>query len=1091
MSPRSHSSYLALLIVMSNYYGTYNYPYKQNSAPQNKQRDPGYLPSSASIATPQPSRSHAQALPTVASLSTEYTSYSAQPYGGQGSGWSSTPDNYWGGSSGSNGPTDTSSRAAEALRDMSNTGYTPHNQLPAGQSTFTATNTNPSQPPRYSANNSRSPHPPPQQSYASPFPQHQSQARPPSVNTNRPQVTAQRDVPSQTVGNQQNMLQRPESPVQRQHQRRPAAPASSMKHSAVSALPTAQYTDHTHRNPPNVQNPRAHDAIPPKSYNPPAIHPSTRPPGPPIPPGALGGAAMSSSGQSTTTVDPLAVYDPWPEYERKQQAIRAQRAAEEAECAEQEKREEEARQEEQRLLKEKEDEERKRVAEAARNQAPQDTHPHTLAAPTASATEEAPTTEAARLESEIRAMMARMRELNGKDPALLARIWEEERKSKVSKPPPAERSTSEAAAPPPVEQSTPHPAPKPSKNKAASRNQSVTTASKPTTPAPQATPTRPPQAGPTRPTGNTIWPSEQKAHLANAASAYLGTNNPGRSLSPEQILTMLDGNPSYIDLCEQLEAMELKLDRAAFAKTLLAAAPGVNSASRKAAPQPPPQPATKKVQAPPAIMKNAASPPAAPHPGYAPAAGSSPKSTQYPPFPGSASMPATAASPAPVAEAVLIKPEPEPPATKEQAARKRNLSELVDLTQLSDEDTGPPSKKFNAEHGHSQFSRYGNDSMQTNVASVTHNFPSANVLAHTPPTMTPAQLNQIPQAELRYRNIVKPLDRKKALRRNTYNPATIARDVLLASGRHPAERQLNQHLDILRAHLGQISNDSDLSTLKWDLLDPGNPPPGYFKSGIQTLGEDADDEEGSEDEDRITHKQPSTQVIGSRESDAIPEAVNPFKQKRPRGRPPRHSLPHSTAPASPATPSRESSNANMSASAPRPAAAGVGYQAFRSATQYGPDGNPLPKKKGRPVGWRKAIHGSAAAKSPANFQSPQLGGLREDPVRIDSRSPSVANSVPKFKSFKCKWEGCRAELHNLETLRLHVFKVHSRRTPHNTMDCHWDDCGQRNFRPSSSLGSTDDAWRTHVQQHHLDPLSWKMGDGPASGLSGEDDGRDR
>ena len=43
---------------------------------------------------------------------------------------------------------------------------------------------------------------------------------------------------------------------------------------------------------------------------------------------------------------------------------------------------------------------------------------------------------------------------------------------------------------------------------------------------------------------------------------------------------MLDRNPSYIKLCEQLERMDLRLDRAIFAKTLLTAVPDVNSTSR-------------------------------------------------------------------------------------------------------------------------------------------------------------------------------------------------------------------------------------------------------------------------------------------------------------------------------------------------------------------------------------------------------------------------------------------------------------------------------------------------------------------------------
>lgn len=203
----------------------------------------------------------------------------------------------------------------------------------------------------------------------------------------------------------------------------------------------------------------------------------------------------------------------------------------------------------------------------------------------------------------------------------------------------------------------------------------------------------------------------------------------------------------------------------------------------------------------------------------------------------------------------------------------------------------------------------------------------------------------------------------------------------------------------------------------------------------------------------------------------------------------------------------------MSASAPRPSAdaASVGYSAFRSATAYGPDGKPLPKKKGRPVGWRKAIHGSSAAQSrtgangqTGKFEPQQPSGLHnvntggEEPIRIDSRSPSVANRTTQYQSFKCKWQNCKVDLHNLETLKKHVFKVHRKETLRNTLECLWDECGREvtSFDPMTNTSlerhtphafEFESVWRDHIQQNHFDPLAWEQGDGPAGGLSGTED----
>ncbi|KAH7085940.1 hypothetical protein BKA63DRAFT_399791 [Paraphoma chrysanthemicola] len=1051
--------------MSSKNYSPYNYPYAQSTA----QQYPTYQAAPSSNNAAQPSRQYQQPSTSQA----DYMAYQGQSYGGQGSGYATSQD-HWNGSSYA-GNRETTSRAAEVLRNMSSNNHTPTATSQAGS---TATNTATSQTARYS------PRMQPQQTHA----YGQSQNRPHSVMYSQQQ-------------------QRSESPAQPQHHY--STPSGPSRNTAQTAAAAQQYPDNDRRQLTSVEASRTQtQSVPPASYN--YDHtPTVVPPGPIAPPAST--VSEAYSGQGSTTVDPMAVYDPWPEYQRKQEALRAQKAIEDVVRADEDRIAEEGRKAEEAK---KEDERNRQEALAAASQPKPEAkktqkQQQSAAEPPVHVAPSNDPEEA--LEAEIRAMMAKMRELNSKDPALLARIWEEERRSKASPKSPTvpnkstEQSGSVASASV-AHVSTPQVANQ--RKKAVPKEAMSVSFTKPTTPvsapaAPMRTQAQPPSM---RQGGNTIWPPEKKSQLASAAAEYLRSQNPGNPVDSARVLTMLDGNPSYIELCEQLEHMGLKLDRAAFAKNLLTAVPDVNSTTRKTAPQPGP---IQRPQIPPAVMKKEISFPAAASPGFvsaaSPAIGSS-----HPPFPGNASL---AANPVLVAEMVPIKPELKPPANKEEAARKRNLSDLVDLTQLSDEeDVRPPPKRHNADAMYSYGSPHPHieDAMVVDSEPAVNNFPIANILSRqiSEPTPQPAPL---PDRIIRERSIVDPLDKKKALRRNNYNPATIARDVLLACGRHPSERQLNQHLDVLRSNLPHIGFDSDLSTIKWDILDPGKPPPGYFKDSVQALTEDADDEDDSEDENREARPRATSNAIGgdsgAQRVQALPEAINPFKQKK-RGRPPRHSLPNDAS--TPSTPKRSPSTSIMSASAPRPSsgsAAGVGYKAFRPATEYGPDGKPLPKKKGRPLGWRKAIHGSAAvqAKSAANgftgplkHQPSQPSSLRNvkagEPIRVDSRSPSVANRAPRFQTYRCKWQNCNAELHNLETLRKHVFKLHQIETLRNTLECLWEECGKEvtNFDPNTNMRiekhtpnsfTHERNWREHIERSHFAPLSWELGDGPASGLS--------
>ncbi|KAG9186692.1 hypothetical protein G6011_09800 [Alternaria panax] len=1088
--------------MSSNSYNPYSYPYQQSSTQQYS----AYQTASAANNVAQPSRQYQQPPTTQAQ---DYMSYQPQSYANQNSGYGAAQDDSWG-SSNYGETRETTRGAAEVLRNMSNSTLYTNNSAPTNaQSGFTATDTASAHTSRYAAGSSHSPQVQAQQPHAV---YGQSQAPPRSVNNNRLQPAA-RGLPSpamvagypsqrtQTMYNHQQ--QRSASPAQPQYNN---APGSSVRSAGMTATSSQQYGDYSARQLPSVEVSRnSQNATSSTAYNygnaqiSSAIAPSA-----PTPPAAM---ANTYSAQSTTTVDPMAVYDPWLEYQRKQAA---QKAIEDA-----------ARVEEERIAKEvRKIEEQKKEEERKRKEEEEDTLRQSQPKPKvrkaqkqqASTREDIPAAAsgsdgpADALESEIRAMMAKMRELNSKDPALLARIWEEERRAKVPKSPTAQNKPApQSATPQPAEAAEPAQTATPqatnSRKKATPKPAANSNAPQPVIPAiVQAVPARQsqPNGSATRPTGNTVWPPEKKAHLARAAAAYINSQNDVHKVEPGQILNLLNSNPSYIQLCEQLEKMGLKLDRAVFAKSLLTSVPDVNSASRK--PVPPAPVSVQRPPAPPAVMKKEVATPVVPSPQYALAAPSPTNRSPYPSFPGSASP---VLAPAPVAEMVPIKPELRKPANKEEAARKRNLSDLVDLTQLSEEeDMGPPRKRTNADQYTSPYSHL-QDTMAIDEEPSTPNFPIADTPSYQPQPSVPTK---VPSEDLRYVNLVQPLDRKKALRRNTYNPATIARDVLLACGRHPSERNLNQHLDGLRTTLPQIGFDSDLSTLRWDRIDPGNPPPGYFKDGVQALTEDADDEEDDSGDESRAHA-PSKAIGGeggaAHKVQALPEAINPFKQKR-RGRPPRHSFPDGA----PATPKRPSSPASMSmsSSVPRPtnSAAGVGYQAFRSVTEYGPDGKPLPKKRGRPVGWRKAIHGSPAAQSHTSanrftgpkkkqHQPTQPSTLRNEPIRISSRSPSVANSVTRCQSYKCKWQHCQADLHNLATLQKHIFKVHG-----DTLECLWDDCGKEvtNYDPMTNMSierhqphsfDLESNWRDHIQQAHISPLSWQLGDGRAAGLSDSHD----
>jgi len=98
--------------------------------------------------------------------------------------------------------------------------------------------------------------------------------------------------------------------------------------------------------------------------------------------------------------------------------------------------------------------------------------------------------------------------------------------------------------------------------------------------------------------------------------------------------------------------------------------------------------------------------------------------------------------------------------------------------------------------------------------------------------------------------------------------------------------------------------------------------------------------------------------------------------------------------------------------------------------------------------------------------------------------------------YKCQWQNCTAELHNLETLRKHVDKLHGKVAAHGGWDCLWRGCGEKVTVRDKASGqdkiqhqhldfSDRNRWTEHLEIRHFGPLAWTKGDGPAAGVSGK------
>jgi len=85
--------------------------------------------------------------------------------------------------------------------------------------------------------------------------------------------------------------------------------------------------------------------------------------------------------------------------------------------------------------------------------------------------------------------------------------------------------------------------------------------------------------------------------------------------------------------------------------------------------------------------------------------------------------------------------------------------------------------------------------------------------------------------------------------------------------------------------------------------------------------------------------------------------------------------------------------------------------------------------------------------------------------------PSIKQSpAPSYRVYKCCWDRCPAELHNLETLRKHVRKHRNEEDFENGLvPCLWADC--YNDERERPMFTSVEAWDKHVASKHVEVIA--------------------
>lgn len=649
----------------------------------------------------------------------------------------------------------------------------------------------------------------------------------------------------------------------------------------------------------------------------------------------------------------------------------------------------------------------------------------------------------------------------------------------------------------------------------------------------------------------TIWPLEKRNALTSTALRALKAipENQNVPLTEDDLQKMLETNPSYIDLCQQLEARGLKFHRGHFARELLNSVPdlkggtptsqpvtnnappggppvgnSISGAPAQALGPPPPQ---TQPQSQPAYHASYHPYPTPPQYGpvpphtyppqpYGPPAGQwvqTPGPYQFGPVPTPSKGPPPPARPHLQKQGIPSnRPEP-PPGPKEAAARKRDFSELIDLTELGDDDNYVVPDKHPRLEGPDSEDESGFDPYfayrlrKQNIAAALN--PPSGLFAppaqlsrfdssHPGPKVPPELRDNTPEGKAQRFILAKPLNKEEALTKQYYDPKTVARDILIATGRHPSERPLNVHL---AGMLGKyIELDSDVDTFEWDEVDPGGPPipkvavadvpasKPRFKLGKRVQKKNRklkhlsaiDKTRGLDAEKRAKDAAPATSQPAQVTPNGVISKSIPIREqlrkevfKKPSSKL-RHSLLASDEQATPAQfdPTRPPEVQSDRPSSKPPSTS-------KPAMSQEPAAR---RKPGRPPGSKNKFPSVAGLKA-------QAGDLKVK-INVPHRESTPA---PKEK-FKCKWKKCSTVLHNLDTLRKHIGRVHrpSSTDPNNEgYICWWKKCKYlKQDEETGEWTSTKvfdhwEDWLKHIEKEHVTPIALRWGDGPATSHVGK------
>ncbi|OJI96643.1 hypothetical protein ASPVEDRAFT_247996 [Aspergillus versicolor CBS 583.65] len=286
-------------------------------------------------------------------------------------------------------------------------------------------------------------------------------------------------------------------------------------------------------------------------------------------------------------------------------------------------------------------------------------------------------------------------------------------------------------------------------------------------------------------------------------------------------------------------------------------------------------------------------------------------------------------------------------------------------------------------------------------------------------------------------DIVSRLKESEAAQKVTYDPKTIARDILITSNRHPTEATLNYHLFRLRDVFSAVDINSDLETFRWDLVDPSEPSRDLkAKAGVPP----SHPNQGSVQTKQIAPPPPVP--VGSNTTQnqhGVPQP--PFQQ------------PH---PPSQYQPKPQPQPQPQQKPQPQPQP--------QPQVQLPAPNPPVPLPVQQP---------KSEPSAPSTPQSMEKKRRGRPPGSTNKPKAATAAAVPQtptssYPVYACRWGNCQSELHNLELLKKHLFKNHASYQ----ITCGWKGCAFTATLPAAEL-------MKHVKKEHLESLAWKLGDGPA------------